>query len=327
MKTIKSLLLFINIVLISVVFCGSGVKEKNGLLWKISGNGLAEPSYLFGTAHGGPFLSATLLLDSIPHLYDALASSKQFVGEKNIFNQANFDKSRLLMDADSSYALLLNKEDLALLDTLSVKYLHNTSDKMHLKPFYLFGIIIGKRTIEKGREIGYKRLKTKKYVTDADLDEYDSISEESMDLFLQKKAHSKGYSIVGLDDIIGFRSKDTVPLTKQVEQLMYGLKNMDKFIDGFFNDPSTIAFKSAYYSQNLDEIEKIAAAFHTDSTNIIDITVNGLLYDRNLKWMDHIPQLISEKPSFIAVGVRQLPGKDGLIDLLRRKGYTVESVK
>ena len=327
MKTMKSLLLFINIVLISVVFCGSGVKEKNGLLWKISGNGLAEPSYLFGTAHGGPFLSATLLLDSIPHLYDALASSKQFVGEKNIFNQANFDKSRLLMDADSSYALLLNKEDLALLDTLSVKYLHNTSDKMRLKPFYLFGIIIGKRTIEKGREIGYKKLKTKKYVTDADLDEYDSISEESMDLFLQKKAHSKGYSIVGLDDIIGFRSKDTVPLTKQVEQLMYGLKNMDKFIDGFFNDPSTIAFKSAYYSQNLDEIEKIAAAFHTDSTNIIDITVNGLLYDRNLKWMDHIPQLISEKPSFIAVGVRHLPGKDGLIDLLRRKGYTVESVK
>lgn len=323
----KSLLLFINIVLISVVFCGSGVKEKNGLLWKISGNGLAEPSYLFGTAHGGPFLSATLLLDSIPHLYDALASSKQFLGEKNIFNQANFDKSRLLMDADSSYALLLNKEDLALLDTLSVKYLRNTSDKMRLKPFYLFGIIIGKRTIEKGREIGYKKLKTKKYATDADLDEYDSISEESMDLFLQKKAHSKGYSIVGLDDIIGFRSKDTVPLTKQVEQLMYGLKNMDKFIDGFFNDPSTIAFKSAYYSQNLDEIEKIAAAFHTDSTNIIDITVNGLLYDRNLKWMDHIPQLISEKPSFIAVGVRHLPGKDGLIDLLRRKGYTVESVK
>lgn len=52
-----------------------------------------------------------------------------------------------------------------------------------------------------------------------------------------------------------------------------------------------------------------------------------MLYDRNLKWMDHIPQLISEKPSFIAVGVRHLPGKDGLIDLLRRKGYTVESVK
>ncbi|HML70186.1 MAG TPA: TraB/GumN family protein [Macellibacteroides fermentans] len=55
--------------------------------------------------------------------------------------------------------------------------------------------------------------------------------------------------------------------------------------------------------------------------------VTALVYDRNLKWMDHIPQLISEKPSFIAVGVRHLPCKDGLIDLLRRKGYTVESVK
>ena len=327
MKPIKSLLLFINVVLISVVFCSSDIKERNGLLWKISGNGLAEPSYLLGTAHGGPFLSASLLLDSIPHLYDALASSKQFVGEKNIFNPANFDKGKLLVEADSSYALLLNKEDLALLDTFAVKYFHSTSDKIRLKPFYLFGAIISKRTVEKGREIAYKKLKTKKYVTDADLDEYDSISEESMDLFLQKKAYSKGFSIVGLDDIIGFRSKDTIPLTKQVEQLMYGLKNMDKFIDEYFNDPSIIAFKNAYYSQNLDEIEKQSTAFHPDSTNVINIIVGDLVYDRNLKWMDHIPQLISEKPSLIAVGVRHLPGKDGLIDLLRRKGYTVESVK
>ncbi len=43
--------------------------------------------------------------------------------------------------------------------------------------------------------------------------------------------------------------------------------------------------------------------------------------------MDHIPQLISEKKSFIAVGVRKKKKKNGLIDLLRRKGYTVESVK
>lgn len=32
---------------------------------------------------------------------------------KIFLNQSNFDKSRLFMDVDSSYALLLNKEDLA----------------------------------------------------------------------------------------------------------------------------------------------------------------------------------------------------------------------
>ncbi len=39
-----------------------------------------------------------------------------------------------------------------------------------------------------------------------------------------------------------------------------------------------------------------------------------------------IPELMKAQPTFIAVGVRHLPGKDGLIALLLEKGYQVEPI-
>ena len=40
-----------------------------------------------------------------------------------------------------------------------------------------------------------------------------------------------------------------------------------------------------------------------------------------------IEQNIAKRPCMVAVGARHLLGNDGLIAMLRRKGYTVEAVK
>ena len=37
--------------LVALTSFAQGSKENNTLLWKISGNGIAKPSYLFGTVH------------------------------------------------------------------------------------------------------------------------------------------------------------------------------------------------------------------------------------------------------------------------------------
>ncbi len=49
----------------------AGVQAQ--LLWKISGNGLAKPSYVIGTYHLAPVSFA----DSIPGLKEALNASEQ----------------------------------------------------------------------------------------------------------------------------------------------------------------------------------------------------------------------------------------------------------
>ncbi len=51
-----------------------------------------------------------------------------------------------------------------------------------------------------------------------------------------------------------------------------------------------------------------------------------LLYSRNRKWAKTLDGLLPEKSLLIAVGAAHLPGKGGVIDLLRKEGYTVEPV-
>lgn len=53
-----------------------------------------------------------------------------------------------------------------------------------------------------------------------------------------------------------------------------------------------------------------------------------LLVDRNLAWADRIENLLrSQPPVLVAVGAAHLPGEDGLIALLERRGYTVTRIQ
>ena len=52
-----------------------------------------------------------------------------------------------------------------------------------------------------------------------------------------------------------------------------------------------------------------------------------LLKNRNTNWIPKIEKAAKEKPTFFGVGAAHLGGDDGVIKLLRKKGYTVEAVK
>jgi uncharacterized protein YbaP (TraB family) len=52
-------------------------KQEQSLLWKVSGNGLNKPSYLFGTYH---FLSSGFI-DTMQAVKKAYAASNAVVGE------------------------------------------------------------------------------------------------------------------------------------------------------------------------------------------------------------------------------------------------------
>jgi hypothetical protein len=50
-----------------------------------------------------------------------------------------------------------------------------------------------------------------------------------------------------------------------------------------------------------------------------------LLVERNRNWIPKIEALFARpRPAFVVVGAAHLVGPDGLIALLRAKGYTVE---
>jgi len=48
---------------------------------------------------------------------------------------------------------------------------------------------------------------------------------------------------------------------------------------------------------------------------------------RNQVWMTKLPQILSQNSSFIAVGFGHLPGRMGLIQMLRNQGYTIRPLQ
>lgn len=54
---------------------------------------------------------------------------------------------------------------------------------------------------------------------------------------------------------------------------------------------------------------------------------NAMVRERNLNWMRTLPPLLDAGGAFVLVGAEHLPGRDGLIILLRKRGYTVQPVQ
>ena len=66
--------------------------------------------------------------------------------------------------------------------------------------------------------------------------------------------------------------------------------------------------------------------FSTDKRFTSEKTKKQILDDRNLNWIKQIPELIKLNSIFIAVGAGHLGGEYGIINLLRKEGYTVKPV-
>jgi uncharacterized protein YbaP (TraB family) len=85
---------------------------------------------------------------------------------------------------------------------------------------------------------------------------------------------------------------------------------------GYFND-----MLATYLKQDLNAIE---ASFSKEPG--FDQQRPFLLDNRNKNWINTLSGVLPTTPVFIAVGAGHLPGKMGLIELLRQAGYTVKAI-
>ena len=80
---------------------------------------------------------------------------------------------------------------------------------------------------------------------------------------------------------------------------------------------------AAYHAHDLAAIEKI---FVDDEDEELQEQMERLAYKRNRQWMDKITMTLPVQSVLVAVGAAHLVGEQGLIKLLRDRGYTVEPV-
>lgn len=84
----------------------------------------------------------------------------------------------------------------------------------------------------------------------------------------------------------------------------------------------TIALVEAYKNENIDAMY----ALTTDLKVTSEKTKKQILDNRNLNWVKAMPELMKQNGIFFAVGAGHLGGEYGVINLLRKEGYTVKPV-
>jgi len=68
-------------------------------------------------------------------------------------------------------------------------------------------------------------------------------------------------------------------------------------------------------------IERLLAS---DMKNVDAAVYETLLVGRNRRWVPQIEDCLSQQKCFVVVGAAHLVGSDGLVAMLRAKGYTVK---
>ncbi len=276
--------------------------NDNALLWKISGNGLEKPSWIFGTHHLVPLT----FLDSIAGIREAFDSSEQTVGELDMSNMMQMQMeimSRAMMPQETSYEILMNEADRAKLDsTLTSLFGMGLAQFGRLRPAMLQNLI--SVTL-------YQQY-------------YPTLSGgEGLDQYFQEEALKRNRPVVGLEN-----TDDQIRMLLE----MQSLERQAELLACMVNHPELLKeemdrLQQAYLAQDLEALWALYTEEEPDdpcpSTDEEKYALNGA---RNEKWLEKLPAIMAEHSSFIAVGCLHLPGEEGVIEGLRKLGYKVEPV-
>ncbi len=93
---------------LAVLFC---ISTSAQIFYKVEGNGLKNPSYIFGTHHLAPLS----VIDEVPGCRDAYKSASQVVGEidmtVNQMELASKIQRYMIAPADSTLSRVISRED------------------------------------------------------------------------------------------------------------------------------------------------------------------------------------------------------------------------
>ena len=283
----RNLLLFVGI--FASLFANAQELEKS-LLWKISGKGLKSPSYLFGTIHAT--CDATLDANTLK----ALDETKQLFLEIDMDDKAMPMQMMkyMKMNDDEKLSTLLSAEDFEIVDVF-LKENMKMSAKMFdtFKPFMVSAMLMP------------KLLDCK----------YASIESELMRV--TKEQNEEVYGLEKVEEQM--KVFDAIPYQTQADELLKTAKN------GLEKDK--VEFQKMMETYKSGDIEAMLVMMDDSDNKITSENKDVLLNNRNKNWVPLIIKTAKEMPTFFGVGAGHLAGNEGVIKLLRKKGYSVEAVK
>ena len=273
------------------------------LLWKVSGNGLDKPSYLFGTYH----LASLGIKDSIAALPQVQQDVQQVYGEVIMADMMKPEtlmkmQQQMMLPADTTLKSLFTPEEFKVVSQAVQEYMKVDIALLdRMKPAALFQQLTVLFYLK--HTPGYN-------------------PQEQLDASFQQDATKAGKKVGGLETVqsqldILFNK----PLRRQAEDLYCFLSNPAKA------ERQAKELIAAYAVQDLDTIIRLMEEKEGTKCDPTPEEMAQLLYNRNHNWVGQMPDIMQTAPTLFVIGAGHLPGEQGLIKLLQGKGYTVEPLK
>jgi uncharacterized protein YbaP (TraB family) len=279
---------------IRILFCvlflfNQSVKAQ--LLWKISGNGLRESSYLYGTIHVMPKDKFTIS----PKIQQVIQASQVLAMEVDLnmdFKTKIQIAQEMIIPGGKTLEDIMSKSDFNRVKTFCLDTLQMKKGKfkkyVRLKPFFFSSVIAQEQM---GKTASYE-------------------------MEFNKIAKKRKMPTLGLESIqFQMQTINKMSIEDQAKMMMeeFGSNPADQF--------DTLL--SLYLKEDLDELYKSVVL---ETSSIPEFNYNFLEL-RNANWIPVIEKQLTVQSTFIAVGAAHLPGPKGVIQLLKEQGYSVEPVR
>ncbi len=257
------------------------------LLWKISGNNLSEESYLYGTIHAVPE-DKFVVSDDISGAFQACSALALEIDLNMTFEQQIAMTKELIIPGGKTLKNFLTSDEFQKFEKYCLDTLGMSKSKykkyLKIKPFFVSSIILQEQL---GKTKGF-------------------------DQYFNDEAKKRGIPSSGLETVqYQLSTVNTISLDEQADMLVASLgteiSEYNKMLE-------------LYLSNDLEGL----TALMEDSEMTSEAFNNNFLVQRNKNWIPEIEKLVKAQKTFIAVGAAHLKGENGVVELLKNAGYTVE---
>lgn len=268
----------------------AGAQDKS-LLWKVTGNGLTKPSYLFGTIH---------LVCKTDYVWTPTMASSFDKAEK-ICLEMDLDDMNVMMAATSG---LIDKTGKKLSS-------YFTKEQYALVRMYAKDSLgIDMSLIEMMKPVALQTLMATRSSTCEDAVSYEDN--------LMKGAQKADKEVLGLESPEDqLKALESIPLDSVLKGVMETVEHK-----GVTDTKEYDQLIAAYKKQDIAALYKMIM-----ETGEFGNATNVLVDDRNKKWIGVMKGMMAQNTVFFAVGAGHLWGQNGVISLLKKQGYKVEAMQ
>lgn len=277
------------------------------LLYRISGNGLDKPSYIVGTYH----LAPASFVDDIKGAREAMAAVEQVYGEVDMNDAAATQLTML--------SAMMLPEGRYIDDMFSAEEM----ERINAYVRGAMGVDLSHPMLRE--QLG--RMRPSVLAMQLTLLEFMKVTpnfnpNDLIDNYFQVEARKRGL-VVGGFETAEFQMELLYGESTDEEEREALLKLVD---DKEAMLAEMQAMTDAYFSCDMKGIHALTIR----SVETGEMTVEefaAMITDRNRRWVEAMPAIMSDKATLFVVGAGHLPGEEGVVALLKDAGYKVKPVK